>query len=395
MAKNRIWRTPPCDSYDVERLESWLQDMARDGWHLDKSADSWLGFFPFQQDTPREVRYRLEPKSKTHSDFTNAPEEEEEDLYKTYGWEFVMAHNLFYIYRTADPDARELNTDLSVHATALKAVKRNTRSIMFCQLWLVAFWVLRIWNERFRFLVTFGWFIVPVAVFLLITSLAIDAKRFLHIRRLQKQLKENIPLDHSKPWRKYARPHRVGKVVLVSAYALVITLLCSACSGAMVRSYEPTSTLEFPGNPPFVTASDILPDSTYRPEKFMDYNTYSRFSSSLAPDIIEWREYGTIRTADGKVVDGSLRIDYYETVSPILARGLVDDFLHHYEKYEELQFIDAPDIDVDHIVAFQYIFPTVLIQNDNIFICATVGLDYREEYLLEEWAQRMAEYLNN
>lgn len=385
----RRWRQAPCHSYDVERLESWLQDMAKEGWHLDKCSESWLGFFPFKQAAPQSFRYRLEPKSRTHSDFTNAPDQEEEDLYQEYGWEFVMAYNLFYIYRTDDPDARELNTDLAVQAAALKAVKRNTFSMLLLQLWLVVFWCLRIWNEKYRFLVTFGWFVVPVALFLLITGLVIDGKRFLHIRRLQRQLKENIPLDHSKPWRKTSKTHRIGKVALVALYTYVVILICTACSKAMVQSYEPTPNAEFPGDPPFVTCADL---GSFTEGRFMNYNTHSHFSSSLAPNIIEWKEYGRIVTEDGKTIDGSLSIDYYETASPTLARGLVDDFLYYYGRYDDFQIIDTPDIDADYVVAFEYIFPTVLIQQDNIFICATVGLEYQEDYLLEEWAQMMAEF---
>ena len=32
--KKRIYRLAPCADYDMEHCESWLQDMAKEGWFL-------------------------------------------------------------------------------------------------------------------------------------------------------------------------------------------------------------------------------------------------------------------------------------------------------------------------------------------------------------------------
>lgn len=386
--EKKLRRLAPCPDYDVERLESWLQDMATEGWLLEK-GDIWFGIFTFVQTPSQTIRYRLEPKRKNHSDYTNAPDDEEVELYREYGWEFVTAFHWFYIYRTSDPDARELNTDLAVQSTALKAVKRNTNFSLILQTILVADWFFRIRNEFTRFLVSFDWAFLPLFVIMMVGALIMNGKRFLHIRRLRKQLKNNIPLDHNKSWKKNSTWHRVGSILWDVVLILLIAVLCTNCANTF---QEDTSTAEYPGDPPFVTIADLSPSGTYTAQKFGSYNTYKTYSTTLAPNIIEWKEFGEIRAADGIVIDGSLSIDYYETVSPTLARGLVDDFLYYYGRYDDFQIIDAPDIDADYVVAFDYIFPTVLIQQDNIFICATVGLEYQEDYLLEEWAQMMTEF---
>ena len=36
--KDRIWRLPPCPPYEVESTESWLSDMAAQGWKLEPEA---------------------------------------------------------------------------------------------------------------------------------------------------------------------------------------------------------------------------------------------------------------------------------------------------------------------------------------------------------------------
>lgn len=381
----------PCPSYDVERIESWLQDMAKEGWMLDGESAYWFGFFTFVKAEPQIVRYRLEPKTKRHSNFTNAPDEEEEELYKEYGWEFVTQFHYFYIYRTADPNARELNTDYAVQATALKQIKRNTISSLINQSIIFIYWIPRWVNEIYRMLVSFDWTVFPAFFVMLVTAVIVAAKDFLHIRRLRKQLKNNIPLDHNKPWRKNATAKRAGKIAIFLLYIYVLIAVFSSCFNVMSQSYDHTPVEEFPGDPPFVTCADM---GEFTKENFLDgYNAYNRYATTLAPNIIEWKEYGTVVTEDGKTYHGSLIIDYYETASPTLARGLVDDFLYQYKRYDDFRIVDAPDIDVDYVVAIHYIYPTVLIQHGNTFVCASVSLEYQEDNLLEEWAQQMAQYL--
>ena len=381
----------PCPAYDVERIESWLQDMAKEGWVLEGDSAYWLGFFTFVKAEPQEVRYRLEPKTQRHSNFTNAPDEEEENFYKEYGWEFVTQFHYFYIYRTADPNARELNTDCAVQATALKQIKRNTISSLLNQAIIFAFWIPRWIHEAFRMLVSFDWTIFPAFLTMLVTAVIVAVKDFLHVRKLRKQLKNNIPLDHNKPWRKHANLKRAGKIALVLLYTYVIIAVFVSCGSAMNRSYTHTPAEEFPGDPPFVTCADM---GQFTKSEFLNgYNAYNRYSTTLAPAIIEWKEYGYLLTEDGITYHGGLMIDYYETASPWLAQGLVDNFMYEHENHEGFRLFTAPDIDVDYVVCYDYIYPVVLIQHDNIFIRAIISLEYQDENAVEEWALLMAEYL--
>lgn len=381
----------PCPAYDVERIESWLQDMAKEGWVLEGDSAYWLGFFTFVKAEPQEVRYRLEPKTERHSDFLNSPDEDAVELYKEYGWEFVTQFHYFYIYRTADPDAREPNTDLAVQATALKQIKRNTISSLINQLIISIYWIPRWVNEIYRMLVSFDWTVFPAFLALLVTAVVVATKDFLHIRKLRKQLNNNIPLDHNKPWRKNANLKRIGKVAVVVLYVYVLAAIFSSCFNTLSRSYEHTPAEEFPGDPPFVTCADM---GEFTKSKFLDgYNAYNQYSTMLAPTIIEWKEYGDLITDDGIPFHGGIIIDYYETRSPWLARGLVDDFMYEHEKHDGFQILSAPDIDVDYVVCYDSIYPVVLIQHGNIFVRAIVSLEYQDENAAEEWALLMADRL--
>ena len=56
-------RFPPCPVYDIEGLESWLEDLAKQGLVLTK-AGLFFGFAEFEKTAPKSMRYRLQPLPK-------------------------------------------------------------------------------------------------------------------------------------------------------------------------------------------------------------------------------------------------------------------------------------------------------------------------------------------
>ena len=55
------------------------------------------------------------------------PSEESRCLYAAYGWEYVAKRGPFYIYRTRDPAAREVDTDPHTQALVLRSLHRRAR----------------------------------------------------------------------------------------------------------------------------------------------------------------------------------------------------------------------------------------------------------------------------
>ena len=45
---------------------------------------------------------------------------------------------------------------------------------------------------------------------------------------------------------------------------------------------------------------------------------------------------------------------------------------------------------MDYVICYDYLYPVVLIQHENIFIRAIVSLEYQDENAVEEWALLMA-----
>lgn len=388
--QRRIRRIAPCPGYDVEKIESWLQDMAREGWHLEKDGDIF-GLLSFLKAAPQSVRYRLEPKAQ-NAGFGDVPDTEVQELCAEYGWEYVDSYGDFFIYRSTRSDAREMNTDLSVQAAALKAGKRSSTASMILELilWFIIYF--GFWEAPCWYMVSFGLAYLLAHIAALIWCSLEVILRWRHLRKLHKQLKANIPLDHNKPWKQGAAFHLLSKVI----YVLVIFLLFGVMFGSCTRSLDLDyiSTADYPGDPPFATAADIIPNGEFEKQSFLQgYNAYTVDSNFFAPQIIEWKQYGELTTAKGERFDGPLIITYYALRSPDLAEGLMDDLYRQAEDNSHFSIRPAPELAVDEVLCYMNIYPTILIRQGNILIEASIGLEQDGQYLLEEWAQRMAEML--
>lgn len=351
-----------------------------------------MGFFTFEAGLPRRVRYRMEPKPKDSSD-SLVPAAEALALAEEYGWEFVDDYGSFYIFRALRPDAREMNTDCAVQALGLKNIKRQFLTQVLLQVLLIGNAFTNALSQPFRFLVTFG----PMYTFglaaLLAAILLSDIIRVIHIRKLQTQLKANIPLDHGKPWRRGALFHRVSKAASLLLAVCVMGLLLSRCTAALTAAG--TAVENYPGDPPVVTISDLSPSGTYTQRSFLaSSNTYTEISSGFAPTILEWKEYGELTTPEEDVISGFISVTYYETTSPALAAGLFQDYLREAKRSDRYKEFAIPQLKTDRYATYIDVVPTVLIQHGPVFISASISLDSTaDENMLAQWAKLMADGL--
>ena len=102
-----IRKFTPVSPYDIQWLESWLQDLALQGLYL-----AWFRplFSTFVQDTPRRVRYRVEFCKEAYQD---GPPQDLKDLYSDFGWDYMGRawDSTLLIFRTRDSRAEEPHTD--------------------------------------------------------------------------------------------------------------------------------------------------------------------------------------------------------------------------------------------------------------------------------------------
>ena len=387
----KTYRLPPCPGYDVERLESWLQDMAKEGLVLEPESEAF-GFFGFTRTRPQSLRYRLQPKPEG-DDSGIVPDAEARDTAAEFGWEFVDSYGSFYIYRTADPLAREMDTDLEVQAIALKNVKKGFWTRIISEFFGIFCFSIILNNAGpIRFLVSLPPIYSLALVLLPVSTLISIFLRTSHVRRLQRKLRENIPLDHNISWQPGIPAQWARRILWLTVMALAFAVVLNGCS-RWVAQNPPLS--QYPGDAPFVTLSDMAEE--YEPEDFLDfYNTYEAASTPLANTVVDWREYANIRVDGEDYPAAVLVVNYFDTASPWLARQLADELQRRAEKERFYSELEAPALDVDFCAAYTKVYPTILICQGSTVIEASVKIRNEEgSDLFLHWAQLQAERMNS
>ena len=127
-----IKKTLPYYVYQIDAIESWLDDQASKGLFLQERR--FGSIMCFQQDTPKPVRYRIDVKRNRGY----AGEKERIAAYAEMGWEYVCdLTSQMDIYCCADPDAPELNTDEeTLHEVLDKKLTSEQRLGLICLIWI-------------------------------------------------------------------------------------------------------------------------------------------------------------------------------------------------------------------------------------------------------------------
>ncbi len=387
-----LYRLPPCPAYDVEGTESWLGDMAKQGWML-ASDGIFCGVAQFERAEPQTVRYRMAAARESTSiwaDGSGRPDEEQVETGAALGWEYVANRGEFYIFRTADPAARELDTDPQVQALALEAVRnRQWRSLNLLYIWTLLFPLSQIRGTVFLTALELG---TPLALGILGTVLwcwLAAGREYFHLRKLKKRLEAGEPLEHKANWQKKRRWYWGMRAARWGAALLVIGM-CTHAWAVWDEGEIPMA--EYGGTPPFATLVDLAGEGAVRTGNPMPkYNTVREWSDPLAPVNIYWTEHGGYRLADGTDFDGMLYVYYHRAASPWVAQRIAQEYRRKdcwrslWDRGRDRE-LDCPDLGADWAVAYQNFFPTVVFRKGNVVVRACVyGMP------LEEWAPKLAD----
>ena len=317
MRDNVVLRPLPCHFYDVERMESWLQEQAAKGLFLTQ----WGSVFArFRRAEPAKVRYRITAARLEGSLLENppeAPDAEQQELFSGEGWQFVTGRGELFVYLCSDPAAPELDTDPAVQALSLKMVRRDARITAVVVLLNAAMMAMNMGMRG-----GFFWLgtlveapcTVLLAALLFANCLLYGVSGWLNLRRLTRQLKQGIPLDHNKPWRAEAVRYRAS---VLGVLFLVVGMVAVATGWG-----EPTqiSADEY-GALPFATLTDLTGSDTVQ-----EKTTLTAQGSVLAPCILHYDEDAYIGIAPCH-----LYVDYYQTAAPWMAQRLAKE-LHNLKK---------------------------------------------------------------
>ena len=394
-----IWRLPPCPSYDVEGMESWLTDMETRGLRLSRDG-FFAGFAIFEKGQPSAARYRLQPAERGRRvlDVDDGPSQGEEEMSAAMGWDYVARWGEFHIYRCGDGQARELNTDPRVQAIALDKVRSRERAnLISLFFWPVLFLGSVVVCGPLLCLVEIG-----LGRFLLLaaavgTSCALSLQTLSHLRRLRQKLIAGEHLDHGKDWRRRQRRHYLLSACCMALVAAVVIVGVSAwLDGRLERDMIPLS--EYTGEFPFPTGVDLVKDpvaESYEEVDFLSYyNKVGRTSNPIVPCSIDLRQLGQVRLKGGGETEVALIADYHETVSPALARELEREYRRAAERSRTYSGpLALGDLGVDSAWAYQDIWPTVLLRQGCRVLRVTFHQSAGDARTTEEWAALLAESL--
>lgn len=381
-------RLIPCADYDIEGLQSYFEEMAAKGLHLKKDG-IFAYFASFEQGEPREARYRMDVKEKRSPimDGDNGrPTDEQIELCGELGWEYVDSIDVFHIFRTYDAAAPELNTDAALQSIAARRIVRSQiESVLVLCFWLLIYPVLKLDGLLLPTMFTVGTDVMLLAFIIDIWWIVGSIARLVYLSRIKKRLEagESIVRRVKRSSARYIAPRIAFAVLAAVTVCLFIARWSEADKGRIPLE-------EYAGELPFATIADIVPGK-YERMGFPVTDGIQVRSDILAPVVIDFREYAAVTVSGGKAFSGGLLIDYYETVSPRLARATAEELLLNARLKRHYTPIELDDTGVDMQAAYydEVHMPTVILQKGNRVIKATLYQTGEYTISMDEWAGKL------
>ena len=394
---HRTYRLCPCSPMDVEGIQSWLEDLAREGLILETDGE-FLGVFTFRKESPKQLRYRLNPAREKRGFWNDndTPDPEEKEYSAQCGWEYVVHYGSFHIYRSDDPRARPLHTDPAVQALAMDALRKQQRNLLLFQLFYWSLYVLL--RTTCGLDIFLGAALLGPVPLLAILILALQfvltmLLKLIRLTKYKKQLLHGDTLDQEKDWKRGAVKVFAGKLI---PPILAVVFICSLLVH-LGRATDPRPLAEVCEDPPFVTLADVFPNSELDHQVSMgDYNTAVAYSTGISHNL-EWKEASDIATKDGSYY-GILRLQYFDTKASWIAKGIAKD-IYDREKTryhgKHFQDVPAPETGFDSVQVFDsYGTLHVLIQQDHRVYHAVVRISNQtQKNQWELWLQAMEDKL--
>ena len=302
------------------------------------------------------------------------------------GWEYVDSIGAFHIFRTYDAAAPELNTDAALQSIAARRIVRSQiDSVLVLCFWLLIYPVLKLDGLLLPTMFTVGTDIMLLAFIIDIWWIAGSIARLIYLSRIKKRLEagESIVRRVKRSSARYIAPRIVFAVLTAATVCLFIARWSEADKGRIPLE-------EYAGELPFATIADIVPGK-YERMGFPVTDGIQVRSDILAPVVIDFREYAAVTVSGGKAFSGGLLIDYYETVSPRLARATAEELLLNAKLKRHYTPIELADMGADMQAAYydEVHMPTVILQKGNRVIKATLYQTGEYTISMDEWAGKL------
>ena len=363
----------PVNLMNIPAMESWLSDMAAEGFYLHSLGPHVA---KFTEGEPRKLAYRIEPLPAEDNGFyvnniRNAFAAEKDgkkpltveeknrrmtELYDEFGWEQVCKlSQLFCIFRAKEEDTPELHTDPVAQSEAYERIyQRQKKGLLLTLPFFLAIilWCLylTLWDDNLYYSVKSGSSLLVCAAGLFFTVFVLfkEAKSFRHIRD---RLQDGIAMEHDADWQKHAGFYKLK----VAVYHVI--LLCIAFSGFYWTGQRWDMPLAEANQPlPYLSLETIENDPNYILGEYDGWDNEVRFSTSfLAPIQYEIRQEGIVPDRrwddDSGVYSPSIKVEYYDLRFAFLAEPFYDAMVK-WHIYEEAGFAPIYDEKIDEGVVY-------------------------------------------
>lgn len=366
----------PCPVLDLEAMQTWLEDMALDGYLL-KGWDRGRHRFAFYSIEPLPTRYRLIPVSDPIEAWNVRPEEGFVSIMETFGWEYVCSNDSVHIFRTYDEDAREIHTDPAIQTQQIRQM--GWRILKTALIWLaiplVYLLVVYVFGGRDHFwqslLLDSAGIQIILAYFVAIAVVR-SAGELRQLCPLYKRLKQGDAPIKRKDWKKKAPAYRMAfriYPVLLALLALAVVIGRAAYWDAAAYQPLPPVGTELP----FASVADMAKDSDVRSaERMDDVNDMRNWSHILSPVNFDWSEIVEVVDRDGNEGLVSLRVRYYEPRFAWLAECLTEECLSYARKTgTEMTEKPATKADLAYFYSDEYGDPAAVLRYGHCVVCVT------------------------
>ena len=244
----------PYYAWETDAVETWLAEQAKDGWEL---VNITFHSGNFRRTGPKSVRYRLDWQA---LGYQTEAETEYLAMCTDAGWNYVCPWGDAYVFRTADEDAAELQSDDAVYLHSLRKMLINSQYVRLFILTLLfnAVWIQYIpirTQGLLRYFVYSG--LLPLICLggTVLLALAVGVDSYLSYVRVNRRVKNGEAAEHN-----FRAPRAA---VLRRAFAVCAALLCL---GLIIVHYRNNGQLNFQectaelSALPFHALADIAPD---------------------------------------------------------------------------------------------------------------------------------------
>ena len=388
-------RFPPCPLYDLERLESWLEDLAKQGLILTHGG-LFCGFAEFEKGNPKPMRYRLQPLPKKKFLEDRRPADAALEFAEEYGWEYLCNLGDYAVYGCDDPNARELDTDPQVQAIGLQQLYRRKRNEFLAMTVLILFSLLQgLWLGpvydilQSRFYHSFYYLVV------IITYPVITISELKQLHALRQSLRMGLPPSRTKNWKQNRWKHRLS----AGFYVCILIYILTASFISRIGNWENSrwqSLDTYVQEIPFATMKDLAGGGVFEPDgMYTDIDNHiAERRTLLAPRQINLQQLGAVVQDGSTKMDGILEIDYYELRNDLLAKELFWEIQKKDRGSKYYHALELPDLPTEQEYAYSNHFPTLLLQEGNIVMRVELTqFDHGQQLTLAQWSAIFADSL--